>query len=176
MERMRQRARIAAPVALIVSLVVLLAVLLIEMGRALALAGAVQPAEPWMPTPEFSRKTIIEYPVNIKLWPPGMAGQQPLRSLAIQFDNSRLYTENMLLTLRNADNSTSQFLFKGSDVHDNDYVAFPLNGKTPISGTVTSFGNDSATVIEVSGPDVDTATCAIYELMDGTRLTPAGCS
>lgn len=176
MEQMRQRARIAAPVALAVTLVVLLGVLVLDMGRALTLAGAVQPAEPWMPTPQFSRKAIIEYPVNIKLWPPGMAGQQPLRSLAIQFDNSRLYPENMLLTLRNADNSTSQFLFKGSDVHDNDYVAFPLNGTTPIAGTVTSFGNDSATVIEVSGPDVDTATCAIYELMDGTRLTPAGCS
>jgi hypothetical protein len=173
---MRQRARIAGPAALAVALLVILVALLFEMGRALAQAGDVQPAEPWMPTPKFSRETIIEYPVTLTLWPPGMAGQQPLRSLAIQFDNSRLYQENMLLTLRNSDNSTSQFLFKGSDVHDNDYVEFPMDGKTPVSGAVTSFGNDSATVIGVSGPDVDTATCAIYELMDGKKLTVPGCS
>ena len=105
-----------------------------------------------------------------------MAGQQPLRSLSLQFDNPRRYQGSMLLTLRNADNSTSVFPITGSDIQDNDYFAFPMEGKTPVSGTLTTLGNDSASLIGVSGPDIDTATCAIYELMDGTTLTPLGCS
>ena len=176
MDNMGRRARVFAPAVLAVVLILILFYLVIGMGRALAESGSVQPAEPWMPTPEFTRAPSQQYPVELTLWPPSMAGQQPLRSLAIQFDNPRLYDGSMLLTIRNADNSTSQFPLVGSDIRDNEYMAFPMEGKTPVSGTLTTFGGDSASVIGVSGPDVDTATCAVYELMDGTKLTPFGCS
>jgi hypothetical protein len=172
----RQRLQSGAPLALLVILVALLGYFMVQAVGALGRAGVTQPAEPWAPAPQFSRAPSGQgADLRVSLWPTQMAGRQPLQSLAVQFDNPSISQGAMLLTVRNADGSTGVFPFSAADVHDNDYVAFPMEGKVPISAQVTSNGG-SLDTIEVRSPDTPPATCAIYELMDGTKLTVPGCS
>lgn len=172
-----KRLRFSAPVALLVILLVLLGTFVIQAVGSLDQAKIAQPVEPWVPSVDYSRRPAEgSYPIELKLWPPAMAGKQPLRSLAIQFDNPNTVKGVLRLSIKNADGSSMEFPFSADEFHDNDYVTFPMNGKIPVSGELSSLGGGLVWTIEVSSPDSSPATCAIYELMDGTFLTAPGCS
>lgn len=143
----------------------------------LAAAGTVEPSEIWTPTPQYSRaRSEPTYPLPLKLWPPAMSGRQPLKSLSIQFDNAQSVDGFFRLVLENTDGSTITLPFSSQDIRDNDYVTFPINGKIPDTGRIGSAGGWSLWTYEVASPDGFVATCAVYEFMDGTKLTVPGCS
>ncbi len=148
-----------APLVTVLVLGALLAVFLLGVRGGLSQAGAAQPAEPWVPTVEYSRgANQAGYPLPLTLWPPAMSGQQPLRSLAIQFDVPYASNGGMRLSVKNADGSSSEIPFSSDGVHDNDYVTFPMNGKIPVSAELSSLGGGPLWPIEVKSPDGTLAT------------------